>query len=595
MLIPGRPLAVRLLVLALLAPGCLCGREPPTVTTPLAAVWAVGDGEALERDDRRAPATSSVWDGQRVKLFAARNEIVAFQLMVRAGGRGIGALRAALPRLEREGGGAIPYTAPSADPSDFRGRPIQLFSVGYMNVTRVSRADWIYDPKGLDAPADPLGQKPVQLIPENARPGRGGFPLAVRAGDNQALWFDIYTGRDRPPGIYRGTITVTADSQRAEVPVELELLDFALPDENTLQAMVYYESEQPQIYQGRDLDAAYHRFAHRQRIELVQGYDLPALQAAAGRFDGGDFSAAHYEGPGQGVGNKIIPASFYGPGPGWEGQSQAWPRADAWMSYLHQHHPGAITFLYLPDEPPPEQYPFIRTLSDTIHSNPGPGRALPTFVTRPYVRELEGAIDIWCSTPPDFDPQKAAAQRAAGRSWWLYNGGRPGGPALVMEAPPTDARVVGWMALAAEAPVYFFWHAVHWHHNHQMRQGDRNQNVWAEPVTFDSRGSPGGGDYANGEGVLMYPGTERLHPDQDRGIEGPISTLRLANLRRGLQDHAYLTLARQRGQQALVSELLQAIVPRLFGTAKGRVSFPETTDPFERARLRLAQALAGAH
>ena len=161
-------------LLALLAPGCRCGREPavpaPAITTPIAAIWAIGDGDALERDDRRVPAPSAVWDGQRVKLFAARNEIVAFQLVVRAGGRGINALRAALPRLDREGGGeAIVYLPPAADPSDFRGRPIQLFSVGYMNVARVSRSDWIYNPDGPDAPADPLGEKPVQLIPENAR------------------------------------------------------------------------------------------------------------------------------------------------------------------------------------------------------------------------------------------------------------------------------------------------------------------------------------------------------------------------------------------------------------------------------------------
>ena len=142
-------------------------------------------------------------------------------------------------------------------------------------------------------------------------------------------------------------------------------------------------------------------------------------------------------------------------------------------------------------------------------------------------------------------------------------------------------------------PVYFFWHAVHWRHNSQKKVGDRNQNVWANPVTFDTRNPAGKGDFANGEGVLLYPGSDRLHPEEDRGIEGPISTLRLANFRRGLQDHLYLTLARKRGLDALVSELLAEIVPRVFTEAGRRVSFPEKTEPFERARLRLARALAG--
>jgi hypothetical protein len=563
------------------------------VATPIAAVWAMGDGDALERDVKAAPAPSLVWDTQRVKLFAARNEIVAFQLVVRAGSHGISALRVALPRLERREGGVITYAPPGPDPSDFRGRPIQIFSVGYLEVKRPTRADWIYTPDGTDAPADPVGEKPVQLIPENARAGRGGLPLSVPAGKNQALWFEIDTGRDRPAGLYQGAIAVTADGQTVSVPVELELHDFSLPDQNALVAMVYYEQEQPQLYQGRDdLDPVYHRFAHRQRIELVHDYDLESVRAAAGRFDGRDFGPEHYEGPGQGVGNRVIPASFYGPGEGWDQRAEAWPRADAWVSYLSANHPTALTFLYLPDEPPPEMFPEIRQLADNLHSNPGPGRRLPAFVTRPYLRELEGAIDIWCSVAAEYDVQKAAAQRAAGRDWWLYNGGRPAGPALVIEAPPTDARVIGWAAYKAGVPVYFYWHVNHWRHNHQKKVGDRKQNVWADSVTFDSRNASGRGDFANGDGVLLYPGTDRLHPDQDRGIEGPISTLRMANLRRGLQDHLYLTLARKAGHEVLVNELLAAIVPRLFTEARGKVSFPETTDPFERARLRLARVLA---
>ncbi len=575
-----------------LAPGCLCAR-PPATDAPLAAVWAVGDGTAIARDAGDPPATSLVWDGTRVNLFAASNEIVAFQLVVRAGRRGIRELRAELPHLTAATGGRITYRPPGPDPSDFAGRPIQIFSVGYQDIRRPSRADWIYHPGGPDAPRDPLGPKPVQLIPENARAGRGGFPLAVAAGQNQALWFEVYTGGARAPGRYRGDLRLTADGQTTLVPVELEVLGFRLPDENAVAAMVYYESEQPRLYQGQDLDPVYHRFAHRQRIELVQGHDLASVRAALGRFDGRDFAAERYEGPGQGVGNRIVPASFYGPGKEWDDRASAWSRADAWMGFLAEHLPRAITFLYMPDEPPPEQFPYIRTLADNVRSNPGPGRRLPILVTRPFTPELTGAIDIWCSTALDFDPGQAAAQRAAGRQWWLYNGGRPAGPALVIEAPPSDARVLGWAAFKAGVQVYFFWHAVHWRHNHQKRVGDRNQNVWAEPITFDARDASGKGDFANGEGVLLYPGTDRLHPDQDRGIAGPISTLRLANLRRGLQDHLYLTLARQRGHEALVAEALSAVVPVLFTEAKGKVRFAEETDTFERFRLRLGRALAG--
>ena len=97
--------------------------------------------------------------------------------------------------------------------------------------------------------------------------------------------------------------------------------------------MVYYENDQPELYQGRNLDPAYHRFAHRHRVELVHAYDEANVQAHRGRFDGSDFTAsAGYEGPGEGMGNTIVPVSFYGPGPAFEERASAWKRSDAWMS-----------------------------------------------------------------------------------------------------------------------------------------------------------------------------------------------------------------------------------------------------------------------
>ena len=95
-------------------------------------------------------------------------------------------------------------------------------------------------------------------------------------------------------------------------------------------------------------------------------------------------------------------------------------------------------------------------------------------------------------------------------------------------------------------------------------------------------------------GTLVHAGEERLHPEEDRGLAGPVSTVQLANFRRGLQDHQYLTLARDLGLAREVREALGAIVPRVFSDAGERVSFPETGDPYERARLGLARAIVAA-
>jgi hypothetical protein len=562
-------------------------------------IWAVHDGEKVERDASNHPASArnAAWDGRVVRLFGARNEVVAFQVIVEADAGGIQELSVRLPELVSSRD-RIRYAQAAPDPTDYAGRPLQIFAVNYMHVAVPSHASWVYERGSAAAPADPTGWKPVQLVPEYARRGRGGLPIAVRAHENQALWIEVYIDRVRTPGLYRGTIAIQADKARRTLPVELEVFAFALPDENSMHAMLFYTSDQPERYHGRNLDAAYHRLAHRHRVELVDAYDEQKLTAAWGRFSGTDFTRERgYEGPGAGVGTLIAPRSFYGPGTGFDDRATAWALSDAWMTFLRGRLPRAITFLYMPDEPRPPAYPRILTLAQNIHSNPGPGKALPIFVTSKYVEALDPAIDIWCSGPKGFQIDRAARERARGREYWFYNGGRPAGGAITIDAPATDARATIWAAFKHDVRVYFYWHAVHWRHNSQ-KQGERDQNVWAESITFDNRRQPNKSiddqGYIHGDGVLMYPGEERLHPAEDRGVPGPIATVQLANFRRGLQDHQYLTLARRLGLQSVVDEVVTAIVPRVFSDAGDRVSFPETGDPYEAARLKLARAIAAA-
>jgi len=570
-----------------------------TAAASVRTIWAVNDGEKIERDDlnNSNKATNSAWDGHKVRIFGARNEITAFQLIIEADDKGVAALSVALPELRQtDGPGTIKYVAPQLDPTLYRERPIQIFSVNYMNVPQPSRAEWVYEQGSPAAPKDPTGWKPVQLIPENARAGRGGFPLKISANSNQAVWIEIYTGRNLPAGIYKGTIAINADGQKRTLPIELELFDFTLPDQNSMDAMVYYESLQPKLYQGRDLDAEYHRFAHRQRIELVRAYDKTAVEAARSRFDGTAFSTAHgYEGPGESVGNKLIPRTFYGPGKMFDERASAWREADGWITFLREKFPHAITFLYLPDEPGPSQYNYIRQLADNVHSNPGPGKALPTFVTKHYVKELDSAIDIWDTGPLGYDIERAEQERQRGHKYWIYNGGRPAAGAIVIDAPATDPRATIWACFKHGVDNYFYWHGVHWQHN-QQKVGERKQNVWANPITFDNRGQPNkpvaDQGYINGDGVLIYPGEDKLHPEEDRGIAGPISTIQLANLRRGLQDHQYLTLARSLKLESLVNEVLQSVVPRVFSQSGPGIGFSETGNDYERARYKLAQAIA---
>ena len=117
----------------------------------------------------------------------------------------------------------------------------------------------------------------------------------------------------------------------------------------------------------------------------------------------------------------------------------------------------------------------------------------------------------------------------------------------------------------------------------------RNQDVWGNPFTPDKQVP-----CANGDGVLIYPGEEVLHPEHDRGIPGPISTIQLANFRRGLQDHQYLVIASRLGLKELTAEAIQEVVPRVFSETEEIIGFAELEETFERARFRLGLAIEEA-
>jgi hypothetical protein len=528
------------------------------VQTPVInSIWAVNDGEKIDRDDlnNSNKTSNSAWDGNKVKIFGGRNEIIAFQLIIESGPKGVDSLSVSLPKLSRRGGkSSIVYAPPEQDPTQYVGKPIQIFTENYMNVTKLSQASWIIPDNGPAIPKNALGWKPVQLVPENAKEGLGGFPVKVEPAKNQGIWIEIYTAKDLKAGFYDGAITVTADNEKRQIPLELELFDFTLPDENSMNAMFYYEGSQPEMYHGSNMDEAYHRFAHRNRAEFVNAYDLESLAQNMGRFTGSDYTKENgYEGPGEGVGNKIIPRTFYGPGNLFDEKESAWKNSNEWMDFLNKNFPESITFLYMPDEPGGSQYSYIEQISDNIHNNPGSGKDLPIFVTKAYNNGLDlkkGVIDIWCTPSYLYAQLQATKERSHGDDMWIYNGGRPVAGAIIYETPATDPRANIWGSFKNDIKVYFYWHSDHWYHNSQIKDGvERTQNVWTNPVTYINKAY----DFANGDGVLVYPGEEIIHKDQDRGIKGPVSSIQMANFRRGLQDHLYLTMAKEKGLTDLVS------------------------------------------
>lgn len=553
-------------------------------------IWAVNDGEKVCRDDLANPnrERNSVWDGSRIHLFGARNETIAFQLIVEAHDTAITGLKVEMSALiHSDHVHASIQNEPRAsnDPNDYVGRRIEVFTEHYVYVPPElsTPPQWFYAPSA--PPLHQAGWIPDALIPHDAKSGFGGQPVRVQAGTNQGFWVDIYVPDDPDlvAGRYEGNVTVHIldNGITWNVPVVLELYDFTLPHETHTKTMVY-TSDVSAYFPTLDKPAdALRKMAHRHRFNLVgadvhnSAFDAEAMERYMPYLNGSFYQPEQgYEGPGQGVGEQIFPIGMYGSPVLGESPEQMQNEADRWVDWFEQlrQRDGwqGVYFLYLIDEPRPDKFPWIEEQCAAIKSSSGSGRDLPILTTRAYAPQLEKAIDIWCSAT--VRPEELAAAERNGQPTWFYNGYRPSHGSVILEAEAVDFRVNSWVKWKHRIDLYFLWHGTHWRHNHQGPRGRTNQNVFGYPVTFmyvntnpeDEFYGESGIHWGNGDGILFYPGHDPFYREQDRGIQAPLSSIRMKNLRRGIQDYEYMWLASAQGKRSEVDTIVHKAVPRVW-------------------------------
>ena len=577
----------------------------------LRRVWAVDDSEKVRKYDLSHPLADSpqnpVWDGARIRLFGARNEVVAFQLIMEAGPQGAADLDLRVSGLIGDGYAIPSSDAGSDDPFDYRGKSIELFSEHYLQIEKPSRGGSAWSEAA--SPGDRyLGWVPDALIPLSAAPGMGGAPLTVEPLSNQGIWVDIWIPRDAPAGVYQGQVQI---SQRGallyQIPLELKVYDFALSDESHFDA--FFAAEPADIARRHgvafdsqafyEIEARYFQMARRHRFDLaVPVRNLSQMRRFHHRYlSGALFTERNgYQGPGEGVGNRVFVIGLYGQVPDEYGgsmenwsQESWWAGSDAWASWFAENAPQVRIFKFLlPDEPENEsERALVRLQGDWSHSNPGPGGAIPTFATHWIDDSLAGAVDIWSIsanyTLPDNHPSTTAeqvqAERLAGRGVGIYNGFRPASGSTLIDAPATDFRVLPWIGWKYELDHYFYWMTTYW--TDYANEG-RRWNLFTNPRTTSVQ--------RNGAGTLFYPGQDFVYVEENRGLPGPMASIRMKNWRRGMQDLEYLWLAQQLGLEEEVRLVVDEMVPRaLWETSLMQsAAWPERGYRFEAARARLA-------
>ena len=577
----------------------------PAVHAGFASIWAVDDGEKIFRDNLTHPleaggAGNSVWDGTTVSLFAGRNEVVAFQLILEADASGASSVNVTVSDLTN-GAATIPGSHPLPPPNSYLGVGVELFTEHYLHVTAPSYNDPLYGGFYWTAAANPhiTGWIPDALVPFSAAAGKGGAPFDIGASLNQGVWVDITVPRTASVGTYTGTITVTVGATTAaEIPLELEVLDFVLPDESHYGSMVFISRENVAARHTTgcctqpmwDMLLEYNRMAHRHRFDLIGSGDVDERDQLGSVLSGEAYTAAHgYAGPGESNGNDVFSIGTYG---SWywadENQSYYETNSNAWVNWFTANEPDVDYFLYLVDEPGPSEYPTIQQYASWIHNNPGVGSALPVFMTRSPIDDLIGSIDIWCCQVPSYDPTRVAQAEARGEQVWLYAGNRPQTPSDVMDEYGVAFRLKPWIGHMIDLPRWFTWESTHWNGNRNEAEPYVDKNVWVNPVTFTEGDAYSTG---NGDGTLFYPGQDASFPAEDRGYPGPLSSIRMKMYRRGIQDVEYMWLAEQSGNATAVSAIVSGLLPHVMSNALTVPDWSTSNAVYEQARRDIANLI----
>ncbi|MEZ4810705.1 MAG: DUF4091 domain-containing protein [Allomuricauda sp.] len=592
-----------------------------TLCAQVVNVWAVGDGEKVFRYnvDHFAEKQNSIWDGKKVSLKGLYNEVLGFQVIVELDSLGANGLEISMsPPINTKSGdiiggdGTIKY-GPNGS--------IDLFSQHYLQVKRPTKPAWFYGSEN-SAPKNMVGWIPDALIPANAL-GKGGFPVTVPKTQkitirvqnrletverpetqNQGFWVDLYLPRDKSfsPGKYASEITVWVNGAAAsKLPVEIELINAYLPDENHSNVWMFTSNEGLEDYfpeLNRDqIDEMLKFEAHRHRVDLVGGFeahstsfDLETMNKYKPYLDGTAFTPGNgYHGPGEGVGEKLFTVGIYGTPVLGTTKDSIQSESDKWVTWFEDNSPKTKYFWYMIDEPGEVQYPWIKQNSEWVKSNPGPGKRIPIFITTEYTEELDGAIDIWNGHQGIKDYEQFKSLQKRGGDHWFYNGSRPFYGAVILEAEAVDFRVNGWIKYLFGINTWFIWHGTHWRHNHQGPKGHLHQQVFTEPLTFINWGF----NYGNGDGIVFYPGHMPLQKEEDRGLNKVLPSIRLKNIRRGQQDYELLWLAEQKIGKAKITELVRKIVPKAMHEVKKEdpVAWSQRGDDYDEIRNQILNLL----
>jgi hypothetical protein len=593
-------------ILTLVVLGIAACRGAPVAQGPRAFI--LDDGVKMSADGRILSLiqldgylrANPAWNGRAITLRGARNETVAFQVMVQPGARPLPAVDVRVSALRRAGGGTI---GPER---------MALFREWYLPVTVPSTS-----PGGSAGP----GVYPDALIPAET-PG-WGLPLDVAAGRTQGLWVDCAIPATAQSGTYRGDLVVSSGGRTvARFDLALTVHDFNLPVERHLRWRVGYSGWEsvPEYFglsegseEWLELERDLYRLAwegHR-IVPTTHYHDLKLAARGAGDALTIDWTELDRR-----FGRYLDGSAFADRAPihifalpinlhcGWPARRYAADPARVDAATLtaasrlvarHWDEKGwrlEDAFVYIADEPSPDSYPGVRKACAAIRQGDPRIRTSVAFYkefgrdARRVVEEFRGLVTMWDVAGDHMDLPALREGQVVGETVGIYQGGEPfqGGEALDNDG--LALTTWPWIAWRYGLDTLFLYNMTEWDYARleraQVPWSRGKRQIWENPLNQSWA--------TNSQGVLVYPGTYV-------GLRGVVPSIRLKQVRRGMQDYEYLWLVKQRGDGTRADAICRRLIPRALHEA-GPLGKLGPMGPWERdprawaaARQELADAI----
>ena len=533
-----------------------------------------------------------IFNGKDVNLHSARGEYISFQLVL---------INHSLKTLE----GISVEMEPFKNISHQLNIHPELFLEWSVEVKMHSGG---YPKSSLGKGWYPDALIPFECIQMSEPPGRWIYPLMLpdfnnRIGNQRSIvvWVDQFVPferEDAAPGIYSSVISVKIQDHRKLIPVNLTIWDFAIPNENKYRASLQHEGFLS--YADEKLELQVYQLLKKHRVSAMDPTYKPGLIISGNGevqylwdefdhrlkkyFTGEAFTKeyGYHFGPGyaEPVENFLPPFDVYG-----KHDTRGWPdigkpeeerNPENQKIYIDAIHQFRDHILNLIDPEKTMLTVYLNGLDESYFPEAWNRMAYYGEIFKKHFPEscfrIDGSygeeamkivrpfISAWGAHTINYNYDEIGSIRQAGIKDWIYGSmiyesdvNSWVGSSTYIDLPLVNERAISWATFKYGTFSWLSWGI-----------GAGWKAAWYDPETWkdyrDDRDERQEQKILNGNGCLLYP------PDIIPNVRVVCPSIRLKNIRNGIQEYEYLTLLKQISpDENITNDFVNKLINRPFG------------------------------